>query len=309
MASCRDAESWSPGVRSRCHRCGSAESTARRNGRQTVVDHPFGVGYFRRLLKVPQLHRLNDAIDDHGRSEAGSQPKKEHLSGPVAPKCLHGRIVDDLEAPECGGKIEPNPAASQIMRVCRQAPVENRSRITNRYGVVVPIRNEARGLAEIEPIMSTTSPLISLPQGIAALPAGSTRAMALSALGVVFGDIGTSPLYTITVAETVGVESRGTFYEATGALRDMVPNHVFDLLSMVAMEPPGGFDAAAIRAKKAEVFAAMRPVKVEMAVRGQYGAGTVLGSNVIAYRDEPNVSPRSNIETYVAMQLETVFGA
>ena len=80
----------------------------------------------------------------------------------------------------------------------------------------------------------------------------------------------------ITVAETVGVEQRGKFYEATGALRDMVPNHVFTLLSMVAMEPPTGFDAAAIRTKKAEVFAAMPAVKPAQAVRGQYGAGTVL---------------------------------
>ena len=65
----------------------------------------------------------------------------------------------------------------------------------------------------------------------------------------------------ITAAETVGVEKRGKFYEATGALRDMVPNHVFSLLSMVAMEPPTGFDAAAIRSKKAEVLAAMPAVK------------------------------------------------
>ena len=65
----------------------------------------------------------------------------------------------------------------------------------------------------------------------------------------------------ITAAETVGVETRGSFYEATGALRDMVPNHLFTLLSMVAMEPPTGFDAAAIRSKKAEVLAAMPAVK------------------------------------------------
>jgi glucose-6-phosphate 1-dehydrogenase len=108
----------------------------------------------------------------------------------------------------------------------------------------------------------------------------------------------------ITVAETVGVERRAAFYEATGALRDMVPNHVFTLLSMVAMEPPTGFDAAAIRTKKAEVFAAMPAVKPTRAVRGQYGAGTVLGKPVNAYRNEPNVSADSNIETYVAMQLE-----
>jgi glucose-6-phosphate 1-dehydrogenase len=108
----------------------------------------------------------------------------------------------------------------------------------------------------------------------------------------------------ITAAETVGVEQRGNFYEGTGALRDMVPNHLFTLLSMVAMEPPTGFDAAAIRSKKVEVFAAMPAVKPAAAVRGQYGAGTVLGQNTKAYRQEPNVAPDSNTETYVAMQLE-----
>ena len=108
----------------------------------------------------------------------------------------------------------------------------------------------------------------------------------------------------ITAAETVGVEERGNFYEATGALRDMVPNHMFTLLSMVTMEPPTGFDAAAIRSKKVELLAAMAAVKPAAAVRGQYGAGTVLGKQAKAYRQEPNVAPNSNIETYVAMQLE-----
>jgi glucose-6-phosphate 1-dehydrogenase len=73
---------------------------------------------------------------------------------------------------------------------------------------------------------------------------------------------------------------------------------------MVAMEPPTGFDAAAIRSKKVEVFAAMPAVKPAAAVRGQYGAGTVLGENTKAYRQEANVEPDSNTETYVAMQLE-----
>ena len=108
----------------------------------------------------------------------------------------------------------------------------------------------------------------------------------------------------ITAAETVGVEQRGKFYEATGALRDMVPNHLLALLSMVAMEPPTGFDADSIRAKRTDVFTAMSPVDPSRAVRGQYGAGEVLGKPVQAYRDEPNVAPDSNVETYVAMQFE-----
>ena len=111
----------------------------------------------------------------------------------------------------------------------------------------------------------------------------------------------------ITASETVGVERRGKFYEKTGALRDMVPNHVFQLLSMTAMECPISFDADAVRAKKAEVLQAVRPLDpasvVRDAVRGQYAAGTVLGKPVNGYRQEPDVSADSNIETYVAAKL------
>jgi glucose-6-phosphate 1-dehydrogenase len=108
----------------------------------------------------------------------------------------------------------------------------------------------------------------------------------------------------ITAAETVGVERRGRFYEVTGALRDMVPNHMFTLLSMVAMEPPASFDAAGIRNKKADVFTAMPAVTPAHAVRGQYRAGTVLGKHVRAYRQEPDVAADSNVETYVALRVE-----
>jgi len=108
----------------------------------------------------------------------------------------------------------------------------------------------------------------------------------------------------ITAAETVGVETRGSFYEATGALRDMLPNHLFTLLSMVAMEPPVGFDANAIRDKKAEVLAAISSIAPKDVVRGQYDAGSVLGEAALPYRSEAKVAPDSNVETYVAMRLE-----
>ena len=108
----------------------------------------------------------------------------------------------------------------------------------------------------------------------------------------------------ITASEVVGVEARGKFYETTGALRDMVPNHLFTLLAMVAMEPPTTFDAVGIRNRKADVFTAMPPLKPGDAVRGQYAAGTVKGKASVAYRAEPDVSPQSNIETYVAMRVE-----
>jgi glucose-6-phosphate 1-dehydrogenase len=112
----------------------------------------------------------------------------------------------------------------------------------------------------------------------------------------------------ITAAETVGVEQRGDFYEKTGALRDMVPNHMFQLLAMTAMEPPISFDADAVRAKKAEVIEAIRPLKpaaaLKQVVRGQYDAGTVLGKAAQAYRHEPDVASESAMETYVACKLK-----
>jgi glucose-6-phosphate 1-dehydrogenase len=107
----------------------------------------------------------------------------------------------------------------------------------------------------------------------------------------------------ITAAEIVGVEHRGRFYEHTGALRDMVPNHLFQLLAMIAMEPPISFDADAVRSKKTELFHAVHPISSTDAVRGQYSAGVVLGRQASAYRREPDVSPDSKTETYAALKL------
>jgi glucose-6-phosphate 1-dehydrogenase len=111
----------------------------------------------------------------------------------------------------------------------------------------------------------------------------------------------------ITALETVGVESRAKFYEGTGALRDMVPNHMFQLLAMTAMEAPNSFDADAVRAEKAKVIEAIHPMSgsraTECVVRGQYGAGTLHGDAVPGYRHEPGVAPDSHTETYIAMKL------
>jgi len=112
----------------------------------------------------------------------------------------------------------------------------------------------------------------------------------------------------ITAAETVGVEHRGSFYETAGALRDMVPNHLFQLLTMTAMEPPISFDADEVRNKQAEVLHAIQPLDPEEVltsmVRGQYGPGAIDGQPVVGYRSEPDVAPDSNTETFVAMKLQ-----
>jgi glucose-6-phosphate 1-dehydrogenase len=111
----------------------------------------------------------------------------------------------------------------------------------------------------------------------------------------------------ITVAETVGVERRAAFYEATGALRDMVPNHVFQLLSLTAMEPPNSFDPDAVRTEKTKALQAIVPFddgdQQRNVVRGQYAAGTVRGQSVPAYRESEGVAKDSMAETYIAMRL------
>jgi glucose-6-phosphate 1-dehydrogenase len=111
----------------------------------------------------------------------------------------------------------------------------------------------------------------------------------------------------ITVAETVGVEERGSYYEEAGALRDMVQNHMFQLLALIVMEPPVSFAADTVRDERVKVLSAIRPYSPEdvlhQAVRGQYGEGTVGGERVPAYRAEKSVAPESGVETYVALQL------
>ncbi len=108
----------------------------------------------------------------------------------------------------------------------------------------------------------------------------------------------------ITASETLGVEGRGPFYEKAGALRDVVQNHVMELLSFVTMEPPPSFDADSVRREKVKVWRSIPGIPITNAVRGQYGPGVVEGKKVIGYRDEDRVNPESGTETYAAVRLE-----
>jgi glucose-6-phosphate 1-dehydrogenase len=110
----------------------------------------------------------------------------------------------------------------------------------------------------------------------------------------------------ITVAEDIGVEGRGSFYEEAGTMRDVVQNHLLQVLSLVAMEAPVAFDADAVRDEKTKVVRALRPIAsadvAKLTVRGQYAQGTHAGNAVPAYREEADVSPTSRTETYVAIK-------
>ncbi|HET8677681.1 MAG TPA: glucose-6-phosphate dehydrogenase, partial [Blastocatellia bacterium] len=111
----------------------------------------------------------------------------------------------------------------------------------------------------------------------------------------------------ITNAEAIGVEGRGGYYETAGVLRDMIQNHVFQVLSLVAMEPPISLSANAVRDEKIKAMQAVRPIPVEAVaeyvVRGQYGPGSVGGKEVPGYRQEPDVNPESATDTYAALKL------
>ncbi len=112
----------------------------------------------------------------------------------------------------------------------------------------------------------------------------------------------------ITVAEDLGVEHRGTFYEQSGALRDIVQNHLLQVLALTAMEAPASFDANAIRDEKVKALRSVRPLQSsELArhvVRGQYTRGEIGGVEVPGYREEEGVSPESNVETYLAIEFD-----
>jgi glucose-6-phosphate 1-dehydrogenase len=112
----------------------------------------------------------------------------------------------------------------------------------------------------------------------------------------------------ITVAEDLGVEHRGTFYEQSGALRDILQNHLLQVLAITAMEPPASFDANAIRDEKVKALRSVRPLEsaelARLVVRGQYTQGEIGGVQVPGYRDEEGVAPDSNVETYLALELD-----
>jgi glucose-6-phosphate 1-dehydrogenase len=107
----------------------------------------------------------------------------------------------------------------------------------------------------------------------------------------------------LTVAESIGVEKRGNYFDSAGIARDIIQNHMLQLVSLVAMEPPVAFEADAVRDEKVKVLRALRPISLVDAVRAQYAEGSVLGEHAPAYRAEEKVNPESKTETYAALKM------
>jgi glucose-6-phosphate 1-dehydrogenase len=108
----------------------------------------------------------------------------------------------------------------------------------------------------------------------------------------------------ITGAESIGIEGRGPFYEKAGATRDVLQNHLMEVLSFVAMEPPDSFHAEAVRTEKLKVWRSIEDINLKNAVRGQYASGTVDGKEVVGYRQEDRVDPNSHTETFAAIRVD-----
>jgi glucose-6-phosphate 1-dehydrogenase len=111
----------------------------------------------------------------------------------------------------------------------------------------------------------------------------------------------------ITMAESIGIENRGSYYDKAGALRDIFQNHMLQILTLVAMEPPGSFEADPIRDEKIKLLRSIRPFNLDeldrLIVRGRYGPGTIDSKPVVGYREEPDIDPQSKTETFVAAKL------
>ena len=111
----------------------------------------------------------------------------------------------------------------------------------------------------------------------------------------------------ITIAESIGVEHRGSYYDKAGALRDIFQNHMLQMLALVAMEPPASFEADRIRDERVKLLRSIRPFNHNdldsLIVRGQYGPGSISGKQVVGYKDEPGIDPQSKTETFVAAKL------
>ncbi len=237
---------------------------------------------------VAGFHKLREQLEKNDRELGTAGNRLFYLSTPPS---VFAQIVDQLDAAGLG----PNANKTGWSRIIVEKP----------FGTDL---DSARALqAEVAKVFPEPS-VYRIDHYLGKEPVQDI--MALRFANVIFEPIWNRRYVDsvqITAAETVGVELRGGYYDNAGALRDMIQNHVMNLLALVAMEPPVSANADAIRDEKYKVLCALRPFERARLMldtaRGQYDAGSIGGKPVPAYRDEPDVRPDSNTETYAAVKL------
>jgi glucose-6-phosphate 1-dehydrogenase len=237
---------------------------------------------------VESFHKLRERLEQNDRELGTGGNRLFYLSTPPS---LFAQIVDQLDAAGLG----PRDNQTGWTRIIIEKP----------FGTDL---DSARALqAEVQKVFDEKQ-IYRIDHYLGKEPVQDI--MALRFANVIFEPIWNRRYIDsvqITAAETVGVELRGGYYDNAGALRDMIQNHVMNLLALVAMEPPVAADADSIRDEKFKLLRAVRPIdrlRVTLdTARGQYDAGSIAGKPVPGYREEPDVRPDSNTETYAAVKL------
>jgi glucose-6-phosphate 1-dehydrogenase len=293
------------GMSSRCEIIGT--------GRTRLTDEQF------RDRVGEALAESKDAVDTADPRWRGFEQRLHYVVGDPNDAAFYARLASDLESRRrAGGNpnrlfyiATPSSLARPIIEGLGAAGLANNDAGWSRIVIEKPFGRDLQSGRELNRVVNDAF----AEEAVFRIDHYLGKETVQNILVFRFGNTMLEPIWNrnyidyveITAAETLGVERRAAFYEDTGALRDMVTNHLLQLLTLTAMEPPVALDADALRDQKVQVLRAMHPMTVDevtrRTVRGQYGAGTIAGRPLPGYRDEPGVDKRSNTETYAAIDF------
>ena len=256
----------------------------------------------------------SESIDPRWRD---FEQRLHYLAGDPNDSAFHTRLAAELEAKRQAGAspnylfyvATPASVAAPIIEGLGSAGLSRNSHGWSRIVLEKPFGRDLESARELNRVVSS----VFSEEAVFRIDHYLGKETVQNLLVFRFGNSLFEPVWNrnyveyveITAAEDLGVEHRAAFYEETGALRDVVANHLLQLLTLTAMEPPAVFDADGVRSQKVEVLRAMPPMTVQevarRTARGQYGAGTIGGKPVPGYRDEPGVNKTSLVETFTAI--------
>jgi glucose-6-phosphate 1-dehydrogenase len=260
-----------------------------------------------------------DAVDTTDAQWRGFEQQLSYVAGDPSDAALHSRLVAELEtrrkeggSPNCLFYIAtPSSLARPIIEGLGASGLAKSDQGWTRLVIEKPFGHDRESGQTLNRVVNG----VFAEEAIFRIDHYLGKETVQNILVFRFGNTMLEPVWNrnyidyveITAAETLGVGSRAAFYEETGALRDMVTNHLLQLLTLTAMEPPVALDAEALRDQKVQLLRAMRPMTVdevkERTVRGQYGAGAVDGQPAVGYRAEAGVAASSYTDTYAAIDF------
>ena len=293
------------GMNSRCEIIGT--------GRTTLSEEQF------RSRVREAFAEAKDAVDTNDARWKGFEQRLGYIAGDPADAAFYSALAADLDTRrQAGGSpnrlfyvATPSSLARPIIEGLAKAGLATNEAGWSRLVLEKPFGRDLESARELSRVVNDAF----AEEAVFRIDHYLGKETVQNILVFRFGNTMLEPVWNrnyidyveITAAETLGVESRAAFYEETGALRDMVTNHLLLLLTLTAMEPPVALDANALRDQKVQLLHAMHPMTIDevrqRTVRGQYGAGTAAGRPALGYRNEPGVQKLSNTETYAAIDF------